>query len=1028
MLVLGAMLLLAVHSIAQTVTITGTVMDENSQPLIGASVLLQSKSIGTTTDIDGNFTIDGIPGDVLEISYVGYQTQQITITDQTSLSITLSQGELLDEVVVTALGVSKERKTLGYAVGELNTEQLENSGNSNLVSSLQGRVAGVQVQNTSGAPGGGVDILIRGISSLDPSRSNAPLFVIDGVEVSNSVDVLDLLPSAASYGLSTSSRTQSTTSNRMVDLDPSDIESISVLKGGAATGLYGVRASNGAVIITTKRAAAGKTRINAYLGYGFSDVLKTPKVQTQFIDGHRSTSKKRGFLWDSWGAKVTDQTTSNPHNTYEEFFNTGHSLNTGVSFSSGSDKLVYRLAGNYSDAKGIVPESSFERVNLNLNTEYKFTDNIRVGANFTFSNSDQWAPSEGRKSILNVLAYAANVTDTRHFDEPYTLGNNFAVGIIDHPLYLAENIRNNSITNRYIGSLKFDYEITTGLSLDYTIGMDNYATEGERIVDPETDEGQSAVPGAPFGFMTVNNLNARSYTSNLGLNYEKMLNDDISFQMRLGHYLYSRSRNLNSVIGSQFLIDNFFSLSNVNLVETRASEFTYRNIALYGDFTFGYSDVVYLSLTGRNDWTSTLPKENRSYFFPSVSLSFIPSEFIDADYLDYWKLRLSYAVSGKDADVYAIGQYYQLASGFPLGDIRGFTSSTRIGDEGLRPEFTRTFEVGTEFVFLQNRLAFNADYYRSTLNDMILNVPVSVASGVSSFITNAGSLENWGLEFMLRGDILRKNEGLNWSTSFNWSKNQGKVKSIETGSDDNEIILADVRSVINKLVEGGKVGDLYGYPFQRVNTTGDLILQSDGLPRMNWDTTLLMGNAMPDFILGWNNDVSYKGFGLSLLWEWKKGGDVIDVTRSYSMDNGLLEESLGRYQRVVFDGVKQEGTDANGDPIYVTNDIEAEITPAGFYRNSSIYRYNAEAYLQDASWFRIRSLALSYTLDSKRMNLGGMDRVRLSVIGNNFYLNTPFHGFDPETNFFGASSNIYGYTGFRTPATKSWTFKAEVNF
>ncbi len=1014
---------------AQTFRVEGIVTDQGNVPLIGATVFVKASATGTVTDIEGKFALTAEPTDELEIAFVGYKTQNISIDGRNYIAVQLSEGELLSDVVVTALGVSKEKKTLGYAVTELNEDDIENSGVSNIVKALQGRSPGVQMQTSSGAPGAGVDVIIRGLNSIDPTRNNQPLYIIDGIEVSNDVDVPVLLPSGVSFGLETGSSTQSSTSSRLVDINPNDIESINVLKGAAATALYGVRASNGAVVITTKKGKAGKNRFEVSFAGGWSDANKVPKVQTEFIDGHRSTSIKRnGFLWDSWGAKVTDKTTSNPHNVYKELYQTGHSNDISASYIGGSDKFNFRLSGNYSANDGITPTSYFDRVNFGFNGNYKATDRLDFTTSFLFGNSKMNAPHEGRKSVQNVLRYTANVADMSHYTEPYTYGGNAFAGIIDHALYLSEHVKNYSNVNRVLTSFGVNYDINDQFSINYNLGVDNYANRGERIVPPETDEGQSAVDNSPYGFMTVNNQQRNSLTSNIRASYNTTLNDRWSFGFTLGQYIFSRRYQNTATVGKQFVIQDYFNLNNTLELEQYNEDRKYRNAALYGELTFGYENFLYLTLTGRNDWTSTLPKDNRSYFFPSASLSWVVSDMVEMSGVNFMKIRMSLAQIGKDAQEYRIGQYFGTNAGFPFGSAAGFTSSNSIGDLELRPEFTNSFEIGGEFRFLKNRLGLDITYYHNKTKDMILSVPISTASGNSRFITNAGRLTNYGVEFMVDGQVVKSdNNGFNWNTSINWSTNKGKVDEISLDSDVNEVIFATNRNVTNKLVEGGKVGDLYGNPFQRTES-GELILAADGLPRLDLTQQVLMGNAMPDFIAGWNNDFSWKGLGFTMLWEWKKGGDVISVSQNYSVDNGQTEETLGRYQKVVFDGVKQTGEDANGNPIYETNDIEAEITALNFYRNSSVYRYAPEAKLQDASWIRLRSLSVYYDLPLQHMNATFIQGARISFTGTNLFVNTPFHGFDPELNFYGAGSNIYGFTGLRTPAVKEFRIKIDLTF
>ncbi|GAA5220198.1 SusC/RagA family TonB-linked outer membrane protein [Membranihabitans marinus] len=1026
--VLFTVMVSCMTAFAQEMKIEGTVTDEDGLPLIAANILLVETDQGVVTDFNGKYIITAESGQTLRFSYVGYASQDIVVGSSNTIDVVLSEGNQLDEIVVTALGISRERKALGYAVEDLNSEEISKTNQVNLVNSLQGRIAGLYVNNSSGAPGAGADILIRGISSLNPSRSNRPLFVIDGIEVSDDIDAPPIIPGGADYGIGSNSRTQGSSTNRIADINPDDIESMSVLKGAAATALYGVRAANGVIIIKTKQGSSAKPQISAHYTHGWSEVNKVPEVQTSFIDGNRSTSLKRTFEWDSWGAGVTDQTTTKVSNVYEDFYQTGQSSNVGLSLAAGSDNFKYRVSGNYSSDQGIIPTSYYDKATINLSSTYQGSDKFKINTNIIYTNAKGNTPHEGRKSIMNVLAYMSNISDATFYETPYTYGNNFAAGIIDHPLFLAENISNESLVNRIIGGTQMSYQLLPSVSLNYSLGLDHYGDARERIVHPETDEGQSGVLGSPYGFLVDNNISKTSLTSNLYLAGNFSLNQDFSLSATLGHYTYGYNAKRVTLVGKQFELDNFFNLNNTIDLEQSNSDTKYRNMAVFADLTLDYKRFLYLTVTGRNDWSSTLPVDNRSYFFPSTNLSWVVSDMTDLpDIISFLKLRGSYAMVGKDADPYEVGKYFQLASGFPFGDVIGYTQQSSFGDENLKPEFTKTTEFGLDLRLMNNRLGFDLSYYQSKLENMILSVPISNATGASRFLTNAGDLDSKGFEALVTGTIFESKDGLNWDISLNYSKTEGKVKSINTGSEDNEIILATNRNVTNKYVVGGLIGDLYGQPFERTED-GRLIVMEDGLPRLNSDTSVLMGNALPDFILGMTNSISYKNLALSFLWEWKKGGKVIDVSRPYSIDNGQLTETNGRYERVVFDAVQLTGTDGSGNPIYEENTTAVEIDPAGFYRNSNIYRYAPEAHLHDASWIRLRNVNLTYTLPSTLFGNNQIEKAQISLVGNNLFLNTPYRGYDPELNYYGSGSNIYGFTGMRTPATKSYYVKFNIVF
>jgi len=1010
----------ALQMIGQRV-ITGTITSAEGDPLIGASVVVKGANTGAISDLDGKYEIKAKDGDMIVFSYIGFNTKEVAVLGQNTIDIVLSEGVQLEEMVITGLGIKRDRKALGYPVDEVKSDVISNSGKTDVIGALQGRVSGITIQSSSGAPGAGSSVIIRGLTSLDPSRSSRPLYVIDGVEVSDDVDIAPAKPAGANFSVGSNNATQGSVSNRIMDINPDDIASMSVLRGAAATALYGVRAANGVIVINTKRGKEGKPSIDVNFGMGINKVNRFPRVQTEFIDGHRYTTKARSFIWDNWGPKKYAETDVPTYNIYEELYRTGNTNNFGASVSAGTDKFTYRLSANRTNSEGVVPFSYYNKTNFNLSAGYEINDKLNIETSFMYANSYGNTPPEGRKSVANVLAYTANVVDMKNYSKPYVLGKNFAVGIIDHALFLAENNRYLSNVNRYIGNAKLKYKITPNISANYVIGFDNYDDGRERIIHPETDEGQSGVNSAPYGFTAVSSIGKTSITSNLFLSWNKDLNNSISLSGNIGQYAYGYDRKRVSVIGKGFQLKEFFNLNNAIDLEQSNSFLKYRNLAAYADLTVGYNNYLYLTLTGRNDWTSTLPKENRSYFFPSANLSWIVSDMVDLPELfSYVKLRGSYSIVGKDASPYKVGTYYNAAFGVPFNEIVGYRTSTYIGDENLKPEFTTSKEIGLELKMFDNRFGLDVSYFNNYIEDMILPVPLSNATGASRFVTNAGAMSTKGLEISSYLDVLRSKDGFNWSVGVNWSNNKGTVEEINTGVD--EIAIMDLRGVQYKYVLGGNIGDLYGYKFKRTDE-GQLIVNSIGIPEVNWDTAVYMGNALPDFIAGLTNDFSYKGFGLSFLWEWKKGGKVIDIAKNYSIGNGQLDETSNRYEQVLFNGVKE---DENGN--YVTNDIPVELTARNFYRNWRAYRSAPEVYLQDASWIRLRNLSIYYKIPKSFLKGSFFKGIKLTMTGNNLFLNTPYRGWDPESNYFGPNSNIFGYAGMRTPSVKSYNFKVNFTF
>lgn len=1019
LIVISVALLISFGSIAQEQSVSGKVLGDDGGPIPGVNVVVKGTSKGAVTDIDGNFKLSVSDGNaVLVFSFIGYETKEITVGNQTVINVSLKSDVVaLSEVVVTAFGISKEKKALGYSVEQVDKSTIESSGQTNIVNSLQGRIAGVTIRNSSGTPGSGADIIIRGMSSLDPTRSNRPLYVIDGIEMSDDVDALPILPSAGSNA--PSSMSQASVGNRAIDIDPADIESMTILKGAQATALYGIRAANGAVIITTKKGAKGAPQIDLYYTGGWSNVNKTPTIQESFIDGNRSTTIKRSFQWDTWGAKTFDGEPNDIHDIYGDFFATGTQNGFGGSVSGATDQFNYRFSIDRLYQTGVIPNTDWGKTNFSLSTGVKIGDKLEATANIMYANTGGNKPHVGDKSILSDLSYVPTVADVNNYDEPYTYSDNIFAGIIDHPLFLVNNNKYLDNVNRYISGIGLKYSLNENISLNYKVGSDIYSDVRTRIVHPETDEGSQV-----NGFVIEQNSNTSSITSNIFAQINYDFSNEISLSGTIGQYTYLSNKKYLSTRGEDMVLENFFNLDNAINIYQDNSEVKYRNAAVYGEVTLGYRDYLYLSVTGRNDWSSTLPKQNNSYFFPSTSLSWIVSDmFTLPEVITFAKLRASYAIVGKDATPYKTGRYFQKATNFPFGDALGFRQSTLIGDENLRPEFTNTIELGADLRFANNRAGFEFTYYKSKLTDMILSVPISNATGAARFVTNAGTMSNHGIEISANGTPIKTN-GFEWNVNVNWSTQEGTVDEIAEGID--EIELYSAFGITNKYVNGGKLGDLYGYNYKR-SPDGRLIIDDDGYPNVNWDTLQYVGNALPDWTAGMTNTFSYKGLQLSVLLEWKQGGDAIDMGRRNSMRNGQLKETERRYEEVVFQGV-HEVEDINGDVVdYTPNTTPVEITP-NFYRSTTYYNYAADVLLEDASWFRIRNISLSYDLPKSLFSKIFLRSARVSFIANNVFLNTPFKGYDPETNYFGSGSNIYGYTGLKTPATRSYAFRLNIGF
>jgi hypothetical protein len=568
------------------------------------------------------------------------------------------------------------------------------------------------------------------------------------------------------------------------------------------------------------------------------------------------------------------------------------------------------------------------------------------------------------------------------------------------------------------------------LKLDYKIGGDFYNDNRTRIVPGPLFPG--AVPldlaAATGGFIAEDRITFRDVTSNAFLTYQNRINQDFDYNFLLGNTLQNTYTDLTSARGEGFSSPKFFDLSNTaNLYTSRAT--TRRRYAgIFGTAKVGFRNALYLELSGRNDWSSTLPKANNSFFYPAASLSYVFTDLhnISGNIFNYGKLRASYAQVGKDAAPYSDQIYYYPASGFPFNGIGGTRRGATYADSTLKPERQKTIELGTELHFLRDRITLDLSVYQSKNEDQILSVPISNASGFSTFITNSGSIQNRGIEVELSGTPI-KSRNITWTSTINWSLNRSKVISIKEGI--TEIPFYDEGRILNKLVVGGSSGDLYGIAYKR-DANGNLIIKDDaaaGAQRGRPDITstspdqwVKVGNALPDWIGSINNSISWRGLTLSGLLEVRKGGDLFDVTMRNSIRNGVLKITENRYQEVIFRGVKA----SDGKP----NDIPT-ILDENFYRDANVFNNIADVILQDASWIRLRNISLGYDLPKSLLARTKLVKgATISVTGSNFILQTPFVGYDPQSTSYGSGYNVFGFTGSNIPNFSSIIFSLNATF
>ncbi len=1018
---------------AQTTNATGTVTDERGQPITAASVVIKGTSQGVTTDQNGRFSIPIPQGrtTVLIISSVGYIDQEVSTTG-TPFIVALEGNVGTSEVVITALGVRKEKRALGYATQEVKSESLLEAKQPNLLNALQGKVAGVQINSTGGAPGQGVSILIRGIKSLNPGKNNQPLFVIDGVVMDNSTQTVSTQGSLRGM------------SNRAADINPDDVESVSILRGGAATALYGQAGSNGVVLITTKGGQAGKLKVTLNTSYGLDEVNKFPDVQMKFTQGYEGAYDKNSF-WPSWGPTVeAARAIDNTHpaqiaHHYKQGYQQGNQFRTSIGVAGGTERAMVSSNISYFKQNGTIPFTDYQNISARLSTNFKLSDKLSFAPTLIYIKSGGLRYNADRyNESLTYWSPRWNVMD--YINENGTMksyGNN-------NPIYGAATNQFRDDVNRLLANGLISYKPFNWLSFDYRLGMDYY-TDFRRHTAPGP---QGLVDEIVYedngrGFVNEYRIQNKIINSNLIATLSKSFGE-FNTTLRLGNDVRDQSYNRLTAEGSELDIPSLLSLNNTKIRTNSQYMDNYRIVSAFGELAFDWDNKLFVSVTGRNDWSSALAKGLNSYFYPSVSVSAILSDMVALpEAISFAKIRGSWADIGKDTDPYQISTYYASSVLTSTGQVLWSRSSQK-GEPSLKPEMTSTLELGTELQFFKNRLGIDFTWYKLNSRDQIIPVSVSPTTGFTSLITNAGEIENKGIEISLNATPVR-NADFEWNIGANYTRNRNMVLSIREGL--TEIVLGSQFGYANstvtmKYVPGYAVGNLYGATYLRYygDKTDDKLTIDNSLPLViaatgsnrgfpvRDGTQRIVGNAMPDWIGGLRNSFRYKNFNLSFSFDAQIGMEKFNQLANFMSAFGIDKGSENRDQFMVFQGVKPDGT-PNQESVFLGQGTASDGRNygAGYARN--VYRGISENFVEDASWTRLRNVSLSYRLPESLFSNGFIEGATIGVTGNNLILWTKYSGFDPETSSFDAGSNMAaGFAGFSYPAMRSYIASIQVNF
>jgi TonB-linked SusC/RagA family outer membrane protein len=1041
-IMLGALFMLPLRIFSQTRSLSGTISNSRGEPVAAATVQVKGSSTFAVASETGQFTIN-VSGDnvVLVISATGYASQEVQVGRSNSYLVRLAENGSLSEVVVTALGISKEKKALGYATQEVKAAELNRNRQPNVLNALQGKVAGVTISSVGGGPGQGATIRVRGINSIDVTQSNDPLFVIDGIILDNSTSTL-----GAGSGYNVRS-----VGNRTADINPEDIETINVLKGGAATALYGLRGANGVVVITTKKGKGDGVRVNISSTYGTEKINKTPEIQKIYTAGILGVYTPIG-LGPAWGPTIAEAKAGTgpgnvaPDPTHQDFiydnykqaYNTGKQFRHSVNMTGGNDAARYFASLSYFKHDGMLPFTNYKNISARVNTDVRISSKLRTSINMSFTNSGGLRYDADR--FGESLAYFSGRWNVRDYLNPD--GTQLWRGT-NNPIYGAYTNRMKDNVNRVVGGILLTYTPAKWLNLSYRVGADTYAENRFR-----TAPGLRGIVGERSydnaeGFVGDYNINYRAINSTFIATLTHQLTKNISSSLRLGHELLDRKTTARGVLGERLNVYDWFNLNNAaNIREKFDNINEYRLMGFFGEATFDYKTFLFLSITGRNDITSSLRKPNNSFFYPSVSLAWLFSENIKLpDFISYGKARVSYAKIGKDALPYSTTTGYSAYTSLPSGTT-GFTRGANLGDPNLRPEFTNTFEAGLEMNFLKNRLGFDLTYYHSLSEDQIINVNVSSATGYVRAAVNSGSMRNKGIELIVRGTPV-KTRNFQWDANLNFSANRNKVVSIREGL--TEIPYGGSSGgylnspVTMKLIPGEAYGNIYGTHYLRyyggdkedpvrTDKSRPMIIGANGFPVLApVSSQKLLGNSQPDWIGGLTNTFTYKSFTLSTLIDARWGFEKFNRLENFFVAFGIADYTADRRSFKVFEGVLADGT-PNTKQVWLNQGIGPDGVNygEGYYRN--IYRAISEPFVSDASWIRLRSASLSYNLPEKWLPKKLIRNASVSITGNNLWLHTKYYGLDPESVSADSGSNVDGSAGFTYPAARTFLFSINVGF
>ena len=996
--------------------ITGSVSDDNGIPLPGASIVIQGSSSGTTTDFDGNFSIETSQGSTLVISYVGYESQQIVV-GSSPINVQLTSDNALDEVVVTALGLTREKKSLGYSVTEVDGDEINSIKDNNIASSLMGKVAGLNITN-SGTIGSASRITLRGNNSVN--GMNQALIVVDGIPIN-----ADGIESGQNADYSST-----VIGGGITDINAYDIESISVLKGPNASALYGSRAGNGVILITTKTGSETQgLGISLNTNLTADTPMFLPDFQNEYAQGTLGaayTDIASDFGSSSWGPKMGATqmyydgrprvAQAYPDNV-KDFFNTGIKAITSMSIQNASENGSVRFSYTNNDTQGMIPNSSMISHNFNLRGVMNLSDKLSIDAKATYFtqevNGRQQMGGEGIMGVLYQMPRSVDINDLKKYqvDNPGTTdefkvlnygGSNSQTA---NPYWMANHDEYNERRNRFFGFAKINYEFTDWLSAFVRVGADVTDTKTKRITKP----GHHFYRG---GRMDLNTISSGELNTDLVFTAKKDITSDLNVVVNAGGSLSKRTYQGYYQFGENFKIPTKFFLNNAaNILAPNETPLTTKKVnSAFASVNFAYQDFLYVDLTSRNDWSSTLGEENRSYMYNSASVSAILNNIVDPEQevFNLLKLRAGYAQVGNDTDPYQLYQTFDVPGQGYLGLTTLSAPSIKL-NEDLKPEQVTSVEFGLEGSMLNNRLNFDISIYDKETTDMIFNVPVPAATGFQFFKENVGKVSNKGVEITLGGRIIQ-NSKMVWDSSLNYSKNENELLELIDDLETFTYMTTNDGQVALRAQVGGTIGDIYGSVWE-TNDAGQKLLREDGRPQSS-DPNQYLGTAQPDFLAGWVNTFRYGNYTLSFQIDGRFGGQFYSNTSRNLDSYGVSERTLQyRESGVTLDGINS----ATGAP-----NTEA-ITGQEYWGSLAVQNY-----IYDQDNIRLRELSIGYQIPNTQSY--GIQSASLQLVGRNlFFFSKDAPDVDPEMTL-GTAIGAQGFNLNNLPSTRSLGVNLTLNF